>query len=335
MHRKTSVGSLIALFLVASVGAFGADKVKGMITSRAGETLIVTNQNEKVTVLLNDDTKTKDNTGLFGLDRDYMSAAVLIPGLKVEVEGMSDAQGRIVAKTITVDGDDLETAEMIQSGLHPTAQQVAANMRAIEGNQQNIAANKGQIAAHGAHLESHAEQLAANKDSIEANQQNIARNAQNVQTNQRGIEANQQQIQENIKDIDANTTRFMALSEYDVKDQATVKFEVGSSKISAAHQEELQRLAQSAVTRTGYIVEILGYADVTGTAAMNQKLSEDRAKAVVAYLIQQCNVPVRHIVAPGAMGIYQPAASNETKEGRAENRRVEIKVLTNKGIAGS
>jgi len=307
MHRKTSVGSLIALFLVASVGAFGADKVKGMITSRAGETLIVTNQNEKVTVLLNDDTKTKDNTGLFGLDRDYMSAAVLIPGLKVEVEGMSDAQGRIVAKTITVDGDDLETAEMIQAGLHPTAEQVLANQKSI----------------------------AANKKNVESNQQNIGRNAQNIQTNQRGIEANQQQIQENIKDIDANTTRFMALSEYDVKDQATVKFEVGSSKISAAHQEELQRLAQSAVTRTGYIVEILGYADVTGTAAMNQKLSEDRAKAVVAYLIQQCNVPVRHIVAPGAMGIYQPAASNETKEGRAENRRVEIKVLTNKGIAGS
>ncbi len=232
MHRKTSVGSLIALFLVASVGAFGADKVKGMITSRAGETLIVSNQNEKVTVLLNDDTKTKDNTGLFGLDKDYMSAAVLIPGLKVEVEGMSDAQGRIVAKTITVDGDDLETAEMIQAGLHPTAEQVLANEKSI----------------------------AANKKNVESNQQNIARNAQNVQTNQRGIEANQQQIQENIKDTEANTARFMALSEYDVKDQATVKFEVGSSKISAADQEGIQRLAQSAVTRAGYIVEILGYA---------------------------------------------------------------------------
>jgi len=44
---------------------------------------------------------------------------------------------------------------------------------------------------------------------------------------------------------------------------------------------------------------------------------------------------VRHIVAPGAMGEYGPAASNETKEGRAENRRVDVKVLVNKGIAGS
>src|SRR6266478_439254 len=173
MQRKTSVASLITLFLVASVGAFGADKVKGMIISRTGETLIVTNQNDKVTVLLNDDTKTKDDTGLFGLEKNYMSAAVLIPGLKVEVEGMPDAQGRIVAKTITVDGDDLETAEMIQAGLHPTAEQVLANQKSI----------------------------AANKKNVESNQQNIGRNAQNIQTNQRGIEANQQQIQENIKDI--------------------------------------------------------------------------------------------------------------------------------------
>jgi flagellar motor protein MotB len=44
---------------------------------------------------------------------------------------------------------------------------------------------------------------------------------------------------------------------------------------------------------------------------------------------------VRHIVAPGAMGEYGPAATNETKEGRAENRRVEVKVLVNKGISGS
>jgi len=55
---------------------------------------------------------------------------------------------------------------------------------------------------------------------------------------------------------------------------------------------------------------------------------------VVGYLIQQCNVPVRHVVAPGAMGEYQPAAPNETKAGRAENRRVEVAVLVNKGISG-
>ena len=307
MHRRTIVFSLMAMFFLASVMAFGGDKVKGMITSRTGETLIVRSNGNAVTVVLTDDTKTKDDKGLFGLDKEYMSSVVLIPGLKVNVDGKSDDQGRVVAKTITVDGDDLETAQMIQSGLHPTAQQVAANVQTLE-------AHRGQLAGHDV-------QLAAHKEDIETNQQNIA--------------TNQQKIEQNIKDIEENTQRFTALSEYDVKGQATVNFDIGSTKISAKDQIELKELANNATGLTGYIIEVTGYADSTGSAAMNTKLSEDRAKAVVTHLIQQGGVPVRHIVAPGAMGEYGAAAPNETKAGRAENRRVEVKVLVNKGIAGS
>ena len=67
---------------------------------------------------------------------------------------------------------------------------------------------------------------------------------------------------------------------------------------------------------------------------MNQELSMDRAQAVVAYLLQNCHIPVRHIVAPGAMGESDPAAPNESAQGRAENRRVDVKVIVNKGVAG-
>jgi outer membrane protein OmpA-like peptidoglycan-associated protein len=191
--------------------------------------------------------------------------------------------------------------------LHPTAEQVAANVQTLAEHQDKIETNKEQIAAH--------------KQYIETNQQNIA--------------TNKQQIDQNIKDIQENTDRFMALSEYDVKGQATVNFEVGSAKIAAKDQIELKELANTATRLKGYIVEVMGYTDSTGNAAMNTKLSEDRAKAVITYLVQQGEVPVRHIVAPGAMGEYGAAAPNETKEGRAENRRVEVKVLVNKGIAGS
>ena len=306
--HKTIVVSLMALFLFASVSAFGANtEVKGMIHSRTGETLIVKTADGNTTVVLTDYTTTKDDRGLFGLDKQRMSNVVLIPGLKVDVDGTSDEQRRVVAKTITVDGDDLETAEMIQSGVHPTAEQVAANVQRLE--------------AHSGQLESHKVQLAGQKENIETNQQNIA--------------ANKQQIEANIKNIEENTKRFTALSEYDVKGEATVKFGVGSSKIWASDQEELKKLAQTATGVTGYIVEVMGYADATGSAAMNTRLSEDRAKAVITYLMQQGGVPVRHIVAPGAMGEYGPTAPNETKAGRAENRRVEVKVLVNKGIAGN
>jgi outer membrane protein OmpA-like peptidoglycan-associated protein len=177
---------------------------------------------------------------------------VLIPGLKVKVDGMSDDKGRFVAGEITVDGDDLETAEMIQSGLHPTAEQVAANV-------QTLAAHNEQLATH---------------------QQNIAANQQNIGTNQQNIAANKQQIEANMKDIDENTQRFTALAEYDVKGQATVNFATGSSKISAADQEELKKLAGTATNLNGYIIEVTDYADATGSA-------ENRAKAVVIYLVQQ------------------------------------------------
>jgi outer membrane protein OmpA-like peptidoglycan-associated protein len=310
-NRTTIVSSLVAFCFLASLSAFGASgdkaKVNGMIITRTGETLIVNSPNGKTTVVLDDSTTTKDDKGLFGLDKEYMSNAVLIPGLKVKVNGVSDDQGRVVAKTITVDGDDLEAAEMIQSGLHPTAQQVETNVQTLE--------------AHNQKLGSHDQQLGAHEQNIAANKQDIA--------------ANEQRISDSEKDIQENTDRFEALSDYDVKGQATVKFNVGSSKLSPADVDQLKQLAQTATGMTGYIVEVTGYADSTGNAAMNTKLSENRAKAVVTVLMQQGNVPIRHIVAPGAMGEYGAAAPNETKAGRADNRRVEVKVLVNKGIAGS
>jgi len=305
MKWKHTCITLILLSLLATVSfskkARAQDaEVKGMITARSSDTLIVKSAQGRVTVLLTGDTKTKDNTGVFGLQTDPLSDTVLVPGLKVDIAGSHDEQGRVVAGTITVDGDDLETAEMIQSGLHPTAEQVAANMQGIAANKQNV--------------ESHGVELAAQR-------QNIA--------------GNRQTIEQNMKDIEENTQRFMALTDYDVKDQATVRFGMGSSEIPKKYQGQLKVLAQNATGTSGYIVEVTGYADSTGNAAMNTKLSEDRAKAVVSYLFQQCNVPMRHIVAPGAMGEYGPAAPNETKAGRAENRRVDVKILVNKGIAGS
>ena len=309
MQRRMTVVSLMALFLLASAFAFGDDKakVKGMINTRTGETLIVQSGGQNVTVVLTDETKTKDDKGLFGLDKQYMSSAVLVPGLKVKVDGVSDDQGRVVARTITVDGDDLETAEMVEAGLHPTAEQVAANVARLE--------------AHQGQLKGHDVQLASHQESIATNQQNIA--------------SNKSQIEQNIKDTEEHEQRFAALTDFDVKGEATVKFDVGSSKVSAADQEELKKLAETAVGLKGYIIEVTGYADATGSAAMNTKLSEDRAKSVIAYLVQQGNIPIRHIVAPGAMGEYGAAAPNETKAGRAENRRVVVQILVNKGIAGS
>lgn len=310
MQRTTLVASLMALFLLASAAAFGASgdkaKAKGMITSRTGETLILKNADGNTTVVLDDSTKVQHPRGL-GLRKKQASAAVLIPGLKVSVDGVTDDQNRIVAKTITFDRNDLETAEMIQAGLHPTAEQVAANQKDI----------------------------ASNKQDIGANQQNIAANKQGIADNQQATAANKQAIEQNVKDIQENTDRFNQLTEYDVKGDLTVLFKSGSSKVSPDDQAKLKQLAQTATSLKGYIIEVKGYADSTGNAAMNTELSQDRAQAVINYLVQAGGIPIRHVVAPGAYGETNAVASNETAAGRADNRRVEVKVLVNKGITGS
>ena len=212
----------------------------------------------------------------------------------------------MVAKTITLQKDDLVLAETIQAGLNPTQQQQATNMS-------NIAENK--------------EGVASNKEGVAANQQQIASNQGAISANQNAIAANQQEIQ-------ATTQRFSELSEYNTTAKATVYFTSGSYKISDSDKAALSVLAASAVGTKGYIVQVKGFADSSGNAAMNQQLSMDRAQAVVAFLLQNCNVPLRHIVAPGAMGIADPASPNETADGRADNRRVDVKVLVNKGVAG-
>jgi outer membrane protein OmpA-like peptidoglycan-associated protein len=309
MHSKglRIVGGILAVCLLVLVSAKAQDKVKlkGLITARTGETIVVkTNDGNTMTVILDDDTKVEQPKGLIGVRKRQMSAAVLIPGLKVSVDGTSKDATHVLAKSITFDKDDLQTAEMIQAGLTPTEQKVATNQQNIASNAQNIKANEKDIA-----------------------------------TNQQNITANQQATAANKATIDANAVetsqRFASLTEYDTKGSLDVHFASGSANISAEDQAALKKLAEDAVKQTGYIIQVKGFADSSGNAAMNQKLSMERAQNVIAYLIQDCNVPVRHVIAPGAMGEAAPAATNETSTGRAENRRVEVKVLVNKGLAGS
>jgi len=170
--------------------------------------------------------------------------------------------------------------------------------------------------------------LSPTQEAVETNKENIAANKVQIAANREKISSNEQEIQDVSK-------RFSDLTEFDTKGEATVFFASGSKSISAKDQSALKYLAHNAVSLTGYLIEVRGYADSSGNAAMNQKLSMDRAQEIVAFLIQNCNVPVRRIVAPGAMGEAAPVASNETEQGRSKNRRVEVKVLVNRGLAGA
>jgi outer membrane protein OmpA-like peptidoglycan-associated protein len=273
-------------------------KIKGLITGRSGEKMTLkTAESPKVVVVLTDDTNIEEPHGAFGMRKKHYTLTSLVPGLAIEVEGTQNEKNQVVAQTIKFSKNSLQTADAIQAGLKPTEAAVATN-----------------------------------KQGIEANKQATEVNAQGIQTNQQAIQQNAQQIGVNQAEIQETNQRFNDLSDYEVKAGANVYFAPGSDKISDQDKAALSQLATVAQGLSGYLVQVKGYADSTGNAAMNQQLSLDRSEAVISYLEQTGGIPVIHIVAPGAMGTSNPVASNETAQGREENRRVDVKVLLNKGL---
>jgi OmpA-OmpF porin, OOP family len=312
MFNKTNAiaACLLAVFALAVAPTFAAssgDKVKnrGVITLRAGDTLTVKTSEGDFTVTINSDTKIQHPVGLTGVRKKQDTADVLIPGLKLSFEGAAGSQeNQVDAKAITFDSDDLALAEVIQAGLNPTAQQQARNVQAISTNQAGIAANQGAIAEA-------KQEIAANQQRIDANKANLDEVAQSTQKH------------------------FGEMGEIVTKDQYTVLFATGDYSLSDEAKQALANVAKQGLAYSkGWGISVAGFADASGDAAANQVLSKQRAQAVAAYLLQECGVPVGRILAPGAMGEANPVGSNESPSGRAENRRVDVKLLLNKGVAG-
>jgi OOP family OmpA-OmpF porin len=80
------------------------------------------------------------------------------------------------------------------------------------------------------------------------------------------------------------------------------------------------------------VLEVSGFADATGNVDRNRALSQRRADAVIRYLVENHNIPLRRIVTPYGYGESHPVAENSSRDGRAQNRRVEVKLLVNKGL---
>jgi OmpA-OmpF porin, OOP family len=154
-----------------------------------------------------------------------------------------------------------------------------------------------------------------------------------VAANKAAIQSNQQQIAKNTSDEANLAKRFGELGDYDVKHEATVFFAAGNATVSATGKKDLDTLAKQAKALSGYLLEVEGFADSSGNPVLNEKLSLERSQAVVDYLTEYGGISPLHLLAPSAMGTTQPVASNETAAGRAENRRVVVKVLINRGLA--
>jgi OOP family OmpA-OmpF porin len=292
---------LLALSFLSTLASAQNVKVQGLIKGRNGDTMILqTSDSPKLIVLLTDSTQVGQVQGMLKARRKQMSMAALIPGLAVQVEGSYNDQNQLVANKVSFKGDDLEQAQSIQAGLHET-------------------------------------QVQSQKNEAELAQQNAALKAQNeaLQQQQAQLTEQQKKIAANKAAVDAAIARFGQLDDYYIMDEVTVYFGNGKINVDPKYVPQLTALAQKASSVDGYMIQVKGYASSVGSATLNQKLSEDRANNVTNILLQQGHIPMTRMLAPGAMGESRQVGNDKTAEGQAENRRVVVRVLQNKGIAGT
>lgn len=133
-------------------------------------------------------------------------------------------------------------------------------------------------------------------------------------------------------DAAAANERISELDDYDVQETVAVTFRTNSAVLSPQAKDELDALAAKANGVKGYVIEVAGHTDSTGSEAKNFRLSRQRADAVVQYLAVHHKIPLRRFVSPMGYGKTEFVADNTTAAGRAQNRRVEVKMLLNRGM---
>lgn len=148
------------------------------------------------------------------------------------------------------------------------------------------------------------------------------------------LQLHEEQLAAHKAKIEAAAARFGDMDDYYILDEVTVYFGNGKVKVDPKYEAPLLKLTTGAKDVQGYVIEVTGYASSTGNTEVNQKLSEDRANNVTNILLQKGNVPLTRILAPGAMGESRQVNNNKSAEAQAENRRVVVRVLQNKAIAG-
>jgi len=286
-------------------------KVQGVIVARDGNVIKLRGDDDSIgTVDLNGDTKIELKHGIFGR-KSSMNVDSLVPGLHIEAQGKGDEKGDLVANRVLFDPNSMRASRQIDARVAP----VEARTGSLENREGTLENRAGQIENRQGQLE----------DQEHQTQQQVGQvKTQAEQATQQATQANQ--------GVENVNTRVTNLDNYQVADSKTVHFRINSAKLDAQAKQDLDELAQKAKTEKGYVIEVAGFADKTGSAALNQTLSEARADAVVRYLEQNGDIPIHRILTPAGMGTSHEAEPNNTPEGRKMNRRVEVKMLVNQGV---
>jgi len=282
-------------------------KIKGVVVRRDADTFTVRDLNGADTVVrLTDRTSVKSSGGFLRSGTNY-GATNILRGLNLEVEGRGGSNGELNAEKIRFNESDLRTARAVESRANPLEERATASEGRLSEVEQNAQKLSGQL-----------DELAAVS--------NAARG---------GAKAAQATADAAVAGVNATNERISALDDYAPQESTAVNFRTGSAVLLPDARTKLDEIATKALNAKAYVVEVTGHADSTGNVNFNRQLSQRRADAVIRYLVEQHKIPLRRIITPYGFGASQPIADNKTRAGREQNRRVEVKILVNKGLMQS
>jgi len=334
--KKTYRNMVLALFALtlafaASVTGYAQDanvlsvpagqkmNIEGVILDVDGEILTVrTFGNAVYRVFVSGSTELKERKSNFLRGAKKYSVVDLVPGLQVEAKGLGMNSGALAASEVRFKNDD-----------HIVAQAMDTRVVPVETDLKNTQVRLGETERNAERLSGQIQELSAITDIV----RNDAKAAQTTADAAVAAAAGAQTTADNAH-VGVRTTneRIAMIDDYDTKALTTVYFKVGSAVISDEYKAELDVFARQVGSEKAYVVEIAGFASSDGDTDANRRLSQRRADAVIQYLAENYTIPMRRFVAPIGYGESHPVGNNDTREGREENRRVEVRLLVNMGL---
>jgi outer membrane protein OmpA-like peptidoglycan-associated protein len=303
-----ATGALAAKHELNTVTQDEVKKFKGVVVKRDPDsfTMSETTGGPTTTVILTADTEVKSHKkGVFRGSKEY-AASYILRGLRLEVDGVRNSEGHIVAEKIRFDEQDLRTAQALKATVDPVEAELNEKLKQQQQEQERLAGQLEENRALTAQAQASADAAA-----------DAARKAQAT--------------------ADHANNRINGLDDFDPIKTVTVHFTSGSANLGPKAKATIDEAAAWVKTQNtkGWVMAVIGYADSTGSSQRNIDLSERRANAVIYYIVSKYKMPLNRLVQPFGYGQLEPAAENTTKTGRAKNRRVEIRLMINKGIAGT
>jgi OmpA-OmpF porin, OOP family len=304
------------------VAAGKKQKISGVVLSREIDKLVVRDINgSDVAVSVSGATKiVEKKANPFRGARTYPVTA-LLRGLEVEVEGRGDNSGALVAEKIKFTNDDFGVARSLDTRVAPVETRVTTTEGRMDTAENRLTAS-----------EQNAQRLSGQLEELSAVANTARGGAKAAQeTADQALAASKA----NSADIQATNDRISQIDNYEAKQNIAVNFKVNSAVLSDEAKAALDEIAAQAKNEKGYLIQVTGYASADGPEARNRALSERRAEAVRRYLAENHDIPLQRMINPFGFGELKPVAENNTREGRKQNRRVEVAILINKGLTAS